>query len=91
MLPPLWQHDIESFLDFLLQFYLKRSFMSFDSHRCSWLSLLPSILILANALSLYCDGSFTSFGPNWIHSVGGFSAGILLVLLVLAVVLSFEV
>ncbi|KAK8547336.1 hypothetical protein V6N13_098048 [Hibiscus sabdariffa] len=47
------------------------SFMSFDSHRCSQLSLLLSILILTNALSLYYDESFTSFDPNWIHSVGG--------------------
>ncbi|KAK8552298.1 hypothetical protein V6N13_120710 [Hibiscus sabdariffa] len=78
-------------LAFTFWFYLKQSFMSFDSHRCSRLLLLLSILILANALSLYCDESFTSFDPNWIQSVGGFFAGILLVLLVLAVVLSFEV
>ncbi|KAK8593413.1 hypothetical protein V6N12_045495 [Hibiscus sabdariffa] len=78
-------------LAFAFWFYLKWSFMSFDSHRCSRLPLLLSILILANALSLYCDGSFTSFDPNWIHCVGDFSARILPVLLVLAVVLSFEV
>ncbi|KAL4334510.1 hypothetical protein GQ457_07G045390 [Hibiscus cannabinus] len=53
----------------------------------SWLPLLLFMLILAIALSLYCDGSFTSFDPNWIHRVGGSSAGILLVLLVLTVVL----
>ncbi|XP_022732066.1 uncharacterized protein LOC111286399 [Durio zibethinus] len=53
----------------------------------SWLPLLLLILILAIALSLYCDKSFTRFDPNWIHRVGGSSAGILLILLVLAFVL----
>ncbi|OMO86477.1 hypothetical protein COLO4_21142 [Corchorus olitorius] len=53
----------------------------------SWLPLLLLILVLAIALSFYCDRSFTSFDPNWIHRVGGSSAGILLVLLVLAFVL----
>ncbi|EOY30045.1 hypothetical protein QUC31_020460 [Theobroma cacao] len=53
----------------------------------SWLPLLLLILILAIALSLYCDRSFTRFDPNWIHRVGGSSAGILLILLVLAFVL----
>ncbi|XWS70181.1 hypothetical protein CRYUN_Cryun03dG0026800 [Craigia yunnanensis] len=53
----------------------------------SWLPLLLLILILAIALSLYCDRSFTRFDPNWIHRVGGSSAGILLILLVLAIVL----
>ncbi|KAK9029874.1 hypothetical protein V6N11_031318 [Hibiscus sabdariffa] len=51
-------------LAFAFWFYLKRGFMSFDSHRCSQLPLMLTILILANALSLYCDGSFTSFDPN---------------------------
>ncbi|KAE8700370.1 YGGT family protein [Hibiscus syriacus] len=53
----------------------------------SWLPLLLLILIMAIAFSLCCDGSFTSIDPNWIHRVGGSSAGVLLLLLVLAVVL----
>ncbi|XVF48754.1 hypothetical protein PTKIN_Ptkin03bG0214800 [Pterospermum kingtungense] len=52
-----------------------------------WLLLLLLILISVIALSLYCDSSFTRFDPNWIHRVGGSSAGILLILLVLAFVL----
>ncbi|XWS26474.1 hypothetical protein CRYUN_Cryun26dG0035600 [Craigia yunnanensis] len=53
----------------------------------SWLPQLLLILILVIALSLYCDRSFTRFDPNWIHRAGGSSAGILLILLVLAFVL----
>ncbi|XVE97764.1 hypothetical protein REPUB_Repub03eG0046900 [Reevesia pubescens] len=53
----------------------------------SWLPLLLLILIVAIALSLYCDRSFTRFDPNWIHRAGGSSAGMLLILLVLAFVL----
>lgn len=52
-----------------------------------WLLLLLLILILVIPLSLYCDRSFTRFDPSWIHRVGGSSAGIVLILLVLAFVL----
>lgn len=61
-----------------------------DEQLISFSSLLPLpmlILILVVALSLYCDRSFSRFDPNWIHRAGGSSAGILLILLVLAFVL----
>ncbi|XVF89019.1 hypothetical protein PTKIN_Ptkin19aG0097700 [Pterospermum kingtungense] len=51
------------------------------------LPLLLLILIFVSALSLFCDRSFTRFDPDWIHRAGGSSAGILLILLVLAFVL----
>ncbi|MBA0576840.1 hypothetical protein Golob_024435 [Gossypium lobatum] len=53
----------------------------------SWLPLLLLILTLAIATLLFCDRGCTKFDPNWIHRVGGSSAGILLVLLIIAVVL----
>ncbi|GAV71101.1 hypothetical protein CFOL_v3_14595 [Cephalotus follicularis] len=53
----------------------------------SWLPLLLLVLILAIALSLYLDRCFTKLDPYWIHRVGGSSAGIIVILIVLALVL----
>ncbi|KAJ0030513.1 hypothetical protein Pint_13671 [Pistacia integerrima] len=53
----------------------------------SWLPLFLLLLILAIALSLYLDQSFSRFDPYWIHRVGGSSGGIIIILLVLALVL----
>lgn len=53
----------------------------------SWVPLLLVVLILATAVSLYLDRSFTRFDPYWIHRVGGSSGGIMLILVILALVL----
>lgn len=53
----------------------------------SWVPLLLLVLILATALSLYLDRSFTRFDPYWIHRVGGSSGGIMVILVILALVL----
>ncbi|CAK7352782.1 unnamed protein product [Dovyalis caffra] len=53
----------------------------------SWVPLLLLVLILATALSLYLDRSFTRFDPYWIHRFGGSSGGIMVILVILALVL----
>ncbi|KAB5553067.1 hypothetical protein DKX38_010378 [Salix brachista] len=53
----------------------------------SWVPLLLVVLILATAVSLYLDRSFTRFDPYWIHRVGGSSGGIMVILVILALVL----
>ncbi|XP_059455666.1 uncharacterized protein LOC132185881 [Corylus avellana] len=56
----------------------------------SWLPLLLLVLILAIILSSYFDRIFTRSDPYWIHRVGGSSAGIILILMVLVLVLKFK-
>jgi hypothetical protein len=53
----------------------------------SWLPLLLLLLILAIILSSYCDRISTRSDPYWIHRVVGSSAGIILILMVLVLVL----
>ncbi|TXG61789.1 hypothetical protein EZV62_013152 [Acer yangbiense] len=56
----------------------------------SWLPLLLLVLILAIAFSLFLDQSYTRFDPYWIHRVGGSSAGIIIILVVLALILQLK-
>lgn len=59
-----------------------------DTNLVSWLlPLLLMILILAITLSRYFDQSLSRFDPYWIHRVGGSSAGIIVILMVLALIL----
>ena len=53
----------------------------------SWLPLLLMILIFAITLSRYLERSLSRFDPYWIHRVGGSSAGIIAVLMVLVLIL----
>jgi hypothetical protein len=53
----------------------------------SWLPLLLLVLILAIFLSSYLDRIFTRSDPYCIHRVGGSSAGIIVILIVLVLVL----
>lgn len=52
-----------------------------------WLPLLLFVLIVAIALSAFLDRSFTRFDRYWIHRVGGSSAGIVMILTVLFLIL----
>ncbi|GLT73532.1 hypothetical protein SLA2020_453830 [Shorea laevis] len=56
----------------------------------SWLPLLLLVLILAIILSSYIDRISTRSDPYWIHRVGGSSAGIVVILVVLVLVLKFK-
>lgn len=56
----------------------------------SYLPLLQLLLIMAIAVSGFMERGFTGLDPYWIHRVGGSSAGIVVVLIVLTFVLKWK-
>ncbi|KAK7283163.1 hypothetical protein RIF29_12511 [Crotalaria pallida] len=54
------------------------------------LPLLLLLLISAIAASAFLDRDFTRFDRDWIHRVGGSSAGIVMILAILFLVLRFK-
>lgn len=61
-----------------------------DFRLASWLPLLLLVLILIIIVCRYFDRSFTRFDPYWIHRVGGSSAGIIVILVLLALILKYK-